>query len=183
MSEYTMQTTASAKANLYPLPVVFCSPPPRESRVSGHTWRWELHAVMAVHGECEIVYFITLPLSRASIVGVRGSQQAPYVAMTKQLRSRPSKSIARQGTWEELRICIISHILLNTILTLLANKSSTYHAYLVRVWTSYSNKYRLKTKSRNKSRGEIFCGIKFSLYFVELYEVLKGIKPPNYGAP
>ena len=34
-----------------------------------------------------------------------------------------------------------------------------------------------------KSRGDIFCGIKISLYFAELYEVFKGTKPQNYGAP
>ena len=38
-------------------------------------------------------------------------------------------------------------------------------------------KYRLKTKARNKSHGEIFCGVKFYFYFAELYEVMKGQDP------
>ena len=44
------------------------------------------------------------------------------------------------------------------------------------------NKYTdWKQRQEIKVVGRYFCGIKFSLYFAELYEVLKGETPQNHG--
>ena len=43
---------------------------------------------------------------------------------------------------------------------------------------------QIEKKSQEiKVVGRYFHGIKLSLYFAELYEVLKGTKPPNYVTP